>query len=162
MELLTTIRNTVLEKMEQDAVNLFSTVTDLRAFICATRPAPSVIVTVKLCCLTSERLAGCCGTRVTCMNRLKCIGFDEEQGSMRALELPALNARIAKVVVWDDTKPHTVHQANMDFRPGGVYEFHRVAYVGLNDGIATGAVQYDCEDTSKVCEVSPPITRHYL
>jgi hypothetical protein len=86
MEPLTTIRKTVLEEMNQDAVNIFSTVTDLRAFICATRPASSVVVTVKLCCLVSERLAGCCGTRVTCTDRLKCIKIDEELASVRTLE----------------------------------------------------------------------------
>ncbi|KAG1711667.1 hypothetical protein DVH05_008914 [Phytophthora capsici] len=157
MELLTKLHNTVLEMMEQDALNTFSTVADFRAYIETTRPASDVIVTLKLCCLSSERLAGCRGTRVTCIDKRKCIGFYETAESMGALDIPAFRARIAQVVVWDDIKPSTRQKPCIEFKPGAVYEFQRMEYVGLYDDVVSGTVQYDNENHDKIREIAPPI-----
>eukprot|EP00644_Phytophthora_capsici_P011220 jgi/Phyca11/110666/e_gw1.18.249.1 len=123
MELLTKLHNTVLEMMEQDALNTFSTVADFRAYIETTRPASDVIVTLKLC----------------------------------SLDIPAFRARIAQVVVWDDIKPSTRQKPCIEFKPGAVYEFQRMEYVGLYDDVVSGTVQYDNENHDKIREIAPPI-----
>ncbi|KAG2761022.1 hypothetical protein PC129_g13763 [Phytophthora cactorum] len=63
MNLLNTIQNDVLKQKEEEAQNHFERVVDVRDFIFETCPEPDVSVTLKLCCISAERLNGGHGTR---------------------------------------------------------------------------------------------------
>ncbi|KAG2802670.1 hypothetical protein PC129_g18477 [Phytophthora cactorum] len=62
MNLLTTIQNNLLKQLEEEARNYFSRVSDFRCFISDARPGPDVIATLKLRCLSAERLSSGHGT----------------------------------------------------------------------------------------------------
>ncbi|KAG3079654.1 hypothetical protein PI125_g20656 [Phytophthora idaei] len=63
MNLLNTIQNDVMKQKEEEAQNHFEWVADVRDFISETCPEPDVSVTLKLCCISAERLNGGHGTR---------------------------------------------------------------------------------------------------
>ncbi|OWZ16074.1 hypothetical protein PHMEG_00010188 [Phytophthora megakarya] len=64
MDLLDTLRSALLQQREDEVMNYFSNVADLREFISCSDPAAGVIISVKMCCYASERLAADNGTRV--------------------------------------------------------------------------------------------------
>jgi hypothetical protein len=58
MDLLFSIQADVLKQKEQEALNYFSYVQELREFILTTRPDRDVVATLKLRCVSAERLNG--------------------------------------------------------------------------------------------------------
>ncbi|POM60203.1 hypothetical protein PHPALM_30970 [Phytophthora palmivora] len=69
----------MLKQNEEKAVYQFSRVTDQHEFISEVNRAPDVVVTLKVCCLSSERRHGCRANRVT--GEFEDIGqFDVAQG----------------------------------------------------------------------------------
>ncbi|KAG6612446.1 NADH-cytochrome b5 reductase [Phytophthora cinnamomi] len=157
MELLKAIQNDVQKQREEAEVNLYSCVADFREFISATEPAADVSVTLKLCCLSSERVIGGRGTRVT--------GIDASQRSVFELTANALHdltplkrkPYLVQVTVWDaKPKKGSYGKSNMESRPGAVYTFHQVDGVGFYADIAKGSVQYERDNTIKIYEEDPP------
>ncbi|KAG2763340.1 hypothetical protein Pcac1_g24958 [Phytophthora cactorum] len=82
MDLLNTIQNDVMKQKEEEAQNIFERVADVRGFISETRLEPDTSVTIKLCCISAERLNGGYGTRFT--------GIDASQETVFASTFNAL------------------------------------------------------------------------
>jgi hypothetical protein len=138
-------------------VNFFSTVNDLREFITAAQPAPDVNITIKMCCLTSERLSGDNGTRVTLIDAGQRGLFEATYEGLMELTSGKRKPYIAQVTVWDAKgKKGYASKANMLFRPGSLYEFRQVDGVVFCADIPSGRVQYDRDATDKISELLPP------
>ncbi|KAE9283756.1 hypothetical protein PF008_g27326 [Phytophthora fragariae] len=148
MDLLAAIRHDVLKQMEDEAVNFFSCVSDFRGFISRTRPGPDVLVTLKLCCISSKRVSGDSGTCFT--------GVDAGHRALADRYDTAMERTMyAEVIVWDG-KASPGGICNLTYEAGAIYEFHRVEYTGIYDGVAKGYVVYDSTHESRVRLVSPP------
>ncbi|KAE9105672.1 hypothetical protein PF006_g21565 [Phytophthora fragariae] len=148
MDLLFAIQDDVLKQKEQEAVNYFSHVQELREFIMTTRPARDVVATLKVRCISAERLNGCRGNRVTGIDSMGCVGWERRVRELRD---------IVAITVWDDST--AFRQRKIDFRPGAVYVLHQVEYLGFHDGIANGTVRYEVNNAYKIREVSPPLSK---
>ncbi|KAE9211487.1 hypothetical protein PF005_g10988 [Phytophthora fragariae] len=141
-------RDDVLKQKEQEAVNYFSHVQELREIILTTRPARDVVATLKVRCISAERLNGCRGNRVTGIDSMGCVDWERRVRELRD---------IVAITVWDDST--AFRQRNIDFRPGAVYVLHQVDYLGFHDGIANGTVHYEVNNAYKIREVSPPLSK---
>nr|KAE8934604.1 hypothetical protein PF009_g15421 [Phytophthora fragariae] len=148
MDLLLAIQDDVLKQKEQEAVNYFSHVQELREFIMPTRPARDVVATLKVRCISAERLNGCRGNRVTGIDSMGCVDWERRVRELRD---------IVVITVWDDST--AFRQRNIDFRPGAVYVLHQVEYLGFLDRIANGTVHYEVNNACKIREVSPPLSK---
>ncbi|KAE9019194.1 hypothetical protein PR003_g15240 [Phytophthora rubi] len=148
MNLLFAIRDDVLKQKEQEAVNYFSHMQELREFIMTTRPARDVDATLKVRCISAERLNGCRGNRGTGIDSMGCVDWERRVRELRD---------IVVITVWDDST--AFRQRNIDFRPGAVYVLHQVEYLGFHDGIAKGAVNYEVNNAYKIREVSSPLSK---
>ncbi|KAE9312262.1 hypothetical protein PF001_g9328 [Phytophthora fragariae] len=148
MDLLFAIQDDVLKQKEQEAVNYFSHVQELREIILTTRPARDVVATLKVRCISAERLNGCRGNRVTGIDSMGCVDWERRVRELRD---------IVAITVWDDST--AFRQRNIDFRPGAVYVLHQVDYLGFHDGIANGTVHYEVNNAYKIREVSPPLSK---
>ncbi|KAE9352939.1 hypothetical protein PF008_g5245 [Phytophthora fragariae] len=148
MDLLFAIQDDVLKQKEQEAVNYFSHVQELREIIMTTRPARDVVATLKVRCISAERLNGCRGNRVTGIDSMGCVDWERRVRELRD---------IVAITVWDDST--AFRQRNIDFRPGAVYVLHQVDYLGFHDGIANGTVHYEVNNAYKIREVSPPLSK---
>ncbi|KAG2795313.1 hypothetical protein PC129_g23023 [Phytophthora cactorum] len=120
-----------MKQKEEEAQNIFERVADVRGFISETRLEPDTSVTIKLCCISAERLNG---------------GYEE-----------ALHRGIT---VWDSKAiKGSFAKANVDFQPGAVYVFRKVDGVGFYADIAKGNVQYEGGGSGKVFELELPIKK---
>lgn len=160
MELLDAIRQDVLRQKEEEAVNFFSRVSDLRTFIETAEPAPDVNVSLKMCCLSTERLSGDNGTRVTVTDASQRGLFEATFEGLMELTPSKRKQYVAHVTVWDAKgKKGYGTKANMQFRPGGLYEFRQVDGVMLYADTPSGRVQYDRSAPEKIVEALPPPTK---
>ncbi|ETK91984.1 hypothetical protein F441_04670 [Phytophthora nicotianae CJ01A1] len=155
MELLETIQRDVLKQMEVEAVNLFSRVEDFRDFIIFTRPMADVGVTLKLCCILTKRLKGINGTRVILVDAMKRVVTGETSYPEKQ--------KFVQVIVCDDKmKSAPGRNENMVFRVDSLYVIQHVEFVGINDGVAKGSVQFEIGDHDKNREIGPPVKRQKL
>ncbi|KAE8975894.1 hypothetical protein PR001_g25571 [Phytophthora rubi] len=156
MDLLDAIRQDVLKQKHEEAVNFFSKVYDFRQFIIATSPAADVSVTVKMCCLSSERLRANNGTRVTVIDASQHGVFDPTQEALHDLTAGKRKAYIAQITVWDSkVKKGVANRPNLIFHPGALYEFRQIDGVGFFADIPIGRVQFEAENV-KIVELLPP------
>lgn len=157
MEVLDAIRQDVLKQKEEEAVNFFSSVSELRTFIATAEPAPDVNISLKMCCLSSERLSGDNGTRVTVTDASQRGLFEATFEGLMELTPSKRKQYIAQITVWDAKgKKGYAGKANMQFRPGGLYEFRQVDGVMFYADTPSARVQYDRGAPGKIAEVLPP------
>ncbi|KAG1707947.1 hypothetical protein DVH05_024599 [Phytophthora capsici] len=160
MELLNAIQDEVLKQKEEESHNMFSRVADLRDFITTTNPAPDVTVTLKLCCLSAERLMGGRGTRVTAVDASQRTEFEPTANALADLTPLKRKQFIAQVTVWDaKPKKGSFGKSNIDFHPGSVYTFRNVDGVGFYAEVAKGSVQYERDVNNKVFEAEAPVKK---
>ncbi|KAE8988388.1 hypothetical protein PR002_g21784 [Phytophthora rubi] len=158
MELLNSLQEEVLKQKEEEAVNTFSSVSGIRQFIITARPAPDVTVTLKICCLSAERINGGRGVRVTGVDASQRSVFEPTADALADLTPLKRKLYIVNVTVWDaKTKKGSYGKTNLEFRPGAVYTFHNVDCVGFYADIATGVVHFDRDNTEKIVEDAPPL-----
>ncbi|KAG2824516.1 hypothetical protein PC119_g26388 [Phytophthora cactorum] len=138
MDLLNTIQNDVMKQKEEEAQNIFERVADVRGFISETRLEPDTSVTIKLCCISAERLNGGYGTRFT--------GIDASQETVFASTFNALA----------DLTPLQKKPYIAELR---LYVFRKVDGVGFYADIAKGNVQYEGGGSGKVFELELPIKK---
>ncbi|KAE8982285.1 hypothetical protein PR003_g25136 [Phytophthora rubi] len=163
MDLLDVIQNEVLKQKEEEALNNFSRVSDFRGFISESRPDPDVSVTLKLCCLSAERLKGGHGTRFTGVDASQRAEFEPTSNALADLTPLKRKPYIAQVTVWDaKTKKGSFSKTNIEFQPGAVYVFRQVDGVGFYADIAKGNVQYERDTPDKVFEQEPPLKKRKL
>uniref|UniRef100_H3H642 Uncharacterized protein n=1 Tax=Phytophthora ramorum TaxID=164328 RepID=H3H642_PHYRM len=156
MDLLNAIQDAVLKQKEEEAHNMFSCVADLREFITIANPAPDVTVTLKLCCLSAERLMGNLGTRVTAIDATQKTEFEPTANTLADLTLLKRKQFIAQMTVWDaNPKKGSYGKGNLEFHPGSIYTFRNVDGVGFYADIAKGSVQYERDVSGKVFEAEP-------
>lgn len=161
MELLDVLHNEVLKQMEEEARNIFSRVADFREFILSTRPSADVVASLKMCCVTSERLAGCRCTRVTLVDAMECPVFDSVVRQLKKCSLQQRSSRIIQLAVWDaDKTKATSCDPDIVIQPGAVYQFRGVEFVGIYDGIAQGSVQHEPGNPDKIQEVWAAVRKH--
>uniref|UniRef100_H3H3S4 Uncharacterized protein n=1 Tax=Phytophthora ramorum TaxID=164328 RepID=H3H3S4_PHYRM len=149
MDLLNAIQDEVLKQKEEEAHNIFSRVADLREFITTANPAPDVTVTLKLCCLSAERLMGNRGTHGTAIDAIQKTEFEPTANVLADLTPLKRKPFIAQVT----------GKGNLEFHPGSVYTFRNVDGVGFYTDIAKGSVQYERDLSDKVFEAEPPLKK---
>ncbi|KAG1701924.1 hypothetical protein DVH05_010414 [Phytophthora capsici] len=160
MDLLNAIQDEVLKQKEEEAHNMFSRVADFRDFIATTTPAADVTVTLKLCCLSAERLMGGRGTRVTGVDASQRTEFEPTANALSDLTPLKRKQFIAQVTVWDAKSMKGSHgKSNIEFHPGSVYTFRNVDGVGFFADIAKGSVQYERDVNDKIFEAEPPLKK---
>ncbi|KAG6941894.1 hypothetical protein JG687_00019379 [Phytophthora cactorum] len=120
-----------MKQKEEEAQNIFERVADVRGFISETRLEPDTSVTIKLCCISAERLNGDYGTRFT--------GIDASQETVFASTFNALA----------DLTPLQKKPYIAELRYG----------VGFYADIAKGNVQYEGGGSGKVFELELPIKK---
>ncbi|ETP54834.1 hypothetical protein, variant [Phytophthora nicotianae P10297] len=160
MNLLDSIRRAVLKQLEEEAVNLFSSVRDFREFITTTCPTVDVCVTLKMCCVHVERLEGTNATRVVLVDGRKCVevnaALDIARGCVDYLD----KHDVVQVTVWDSKRSDAfAGDSIIVFHVGGMYIFHHVEYVGLYGDVAKGSVQFEHGNLDKVRELAPPLKK---
>jgi hypothetical protein len=125
-------------------------------FITTANPAPDVTVTLKLCCLSAERLLGNRGTRVTTVDATQKTEFDPTTEALADLTPLKRKQFICQVTVWDaKPKKGSFGKANLEFQPGSVYTFRNVDGVGFYADIAKGSVQFERYVKDKVSKAEP-------
>ncbi|KAL3657162.1 hypothetical protein V7S43_017956 [Phytophthora oleae] len=123
MNLLDANRKDVLKQREEEAVNYFTKVADFRDFT-ATKPAPDVSVSAKLCYLTAKRLKSDNGTRVPAIDHNQHGIFDQTVEALNYLTPSKRKIYIAQFTIWyGKSKIGVARIRNVDFRPGVVCEF---------------------------------------
>ncbi|OWZ04119.1 hypothetical protein PHMEG_00024033, partial [Phytophthora megakarya] len=138
MEVLDAIRKDVIKQKEEETFNFFSRVEDLRALIASAEPAPDLNITIKMCCLSVERLSGDNGTSTA--------------GKRKPY--------IAQVTVWDaKTKKGVASKPSIVSRAGVVYEFRQVDGVGFYADIPTARVQCERNIKNQIVELLPPLKK---
>ncbi|KAE9170729.1 hypothetical protein PF004_g27785 [Phytophthora fragariae] len=156
MDLLDAIRQDVLKPKHEEPVNFFSKVYDFRQFIIATSPAAYVSVTVKMCCLSSERLRANNGTCVTVIDASQHGVFNSTQEALHDLRAGKRKAYIAQITVWNSkVKKGVANRPNLIFHPGALYEFRQIDGVGFFADILIGRVRFEA-DNVKIVELLPP------
>ncbi|ETN02581.1 hypothetical protein PPTG_16195 [Phytophthora nicotianae INRA-310] len=135
MNLLKARQEGVLKQKEEEAVNLFSRVGDFREFITTSQPAAAVTVTLTCCCLSSERVNGGRGTRVTCVDARQHGVFEPTSSALDDLMTLARKPYIVQVTVYG---------------------------VRFYADIAKGSVWFKCDDNDKIFEEHPPMKTHKL
>ncbi|KAG1695499.1 hypothetical protein DVH05_003350 [Phytophthora capsici] len=160
MDFLDSIRGAVLKQMEEEAVNIFSSVRDFREFITTTHPAVDICVTLRMCCLHVERLEGTNATRVVLVDGRRCV---EVNTALKAVDdcIGYQDKRdVVQVTVWDSKMSNAfAGDSNIVFHVGAMYVLHQVEYVGLYDGIAKGSIQYEYGNLDKIREIAPPLKK---
>ncbi|KAG6579853.1 NADH-cytochrome b5 reductase [Phytophthora cinnamomi] len=148
MDLLDAIRHDVLTQKEEEAVNFFSTVSDLRTFIAAADPAPVVNICLTMCCVPTERLNGDSSTRVTVTDA-------NQRGVFEGLTEFTPSKRkqyITQLIVWD-AKGKKGYASNTQFRPGGFYKFRQVDGGMSYADTPSGCVQCDRGVPDKIIDM---------
>ncbi|KAJ8530582.1 hypothetical protein ON010_g14328 [Phytophthora cinnamomi] len=153
MDILDVIHNEVLKQTEEIVVNYFSRVVDFRDFITTTHPAADVCVTLKLRCLSSERLPNCRGIRVTMVDPFAIEPTLYDQGDLTPLNI---GSNLAQVTVWDANSV-SYGIPNVDFYPGAVYTLRGVQYVGIYDNVARGSMHYEPDNSDSIRQLGPPL-----
>ncbi|KAF1794917.1 hypothetical protein GQ600_26851 [Phytophthora cactorum] len=138
MNLLNTIQNDVMKQKKEEAQNHFERVADVRDFISETCPEPDVSVTLKLCCISAERVNDGHGTRFS--------GIDASQ---RTEFEPTFNTLADLTPL--KKKPYIAQLR--------LYVFRKVDGVGFYADIAKGNVQYERGGSGKVFELELPIKK---
>ncbi|ETI52701.1 hypothetical protein F443_04252 [Phytophthora nicotianae P1569] len=159
MELINRLRNAVLQQREDEVLNFFTKVSDLRDFISAREPA-GVNVTAKMCCYSAERLSQDNGSRITLRNVYAQPMFNEVQETLSELNSVNRKPFIAQITVWDSKKKiGSPKSGRVHFRVGAVYEFKQVHSVGYFSDIAKGSVQLEERTPDRVVEKSAPLLK---
>ncbi|KAG2779696.1 hypothetical protein PC129_g18476 [Phytophthora cactorum] len=131
MDPLDTIQNYVLKQKEEEAQKHFERVADFRGFLSETLPEPDVSVTLKLCCISAERVNGGHGTRVTRIDASRHTEFEPTFNALADHTPLKKKPYIAQVMVWDGKAVKGSYaKANIDFQAGAVNVFRKV------DGVA--------------------------
>ncbi|KAL3667397.1 hypothetical protein V7S43_007623 [Phytophthora oleae] len=160
MELLLEIKGEVLKQKDEEAHNVFSRVADVREFISVAQPSADLTVTLKLGCLSSERLHNGRGTRVIAIDAIQRTEFEATANALADLTPLKRKQFIASLTVWDaKPKNGSFGKPNIGFRPGGVYTFRNVDGVGYYADIAKGSVAFERGVNTKVFEFEPPMKK---
>lgn len=163
MDLLNTIQDEVMKQKEEATQNNFERVADFRDFISGMQPEAGVTVTLKLCCISAERVNGGRGIRFTGIDASQRAEFEPTMNALADLTPLKKKPFIAQVTVWDaKAVKGSYAKANLDFHPGAVYVFRKVDGVGFYAEIAKGTVQYERGVSDKVFEAEPPLKKRKL
>lgn len=101
MDLLNTIQDEVMKQKEEATQNNFERVADFRDFISGMQPEAGVTVTLKLCCISAERVNGGRGIRFTGIDASQRAEFEPTMNALADLTPLKKKPFIAQVTVWD-------------------------------------------------------------
>ncbi|KAF1785644.1 hypothetical protein GQ600_6204 [Phytophthora cactorum] len=160
MDLLNTIQNDVMKQKEEEAQNIFERVADVRGFISETRLEPDTSVTIKLCCISAERLNG--GYLVLASpGSMQARKLCSHQHSTHLLTLRRCrrSPTSRNYGVGQQSDKGSFAKANVDFQPGAVYVFRKVDGCRLLRGHRERQCPVRGGGSGKVFELELPIKK---